>query len=112
MSKRITAANYISKYRKECYQTKTVCVIQLTKMLLLSLVRYFMTIQTRNSGVFASEVVLDGVGLAVGIVDGTNQQIIADVVQVAAVLQPWSGSTDVVSCALATGLQIEKHKQT
>ena len=54
--------------------------------------------------VLASELVLDGVGLTVGAVDGTNQHVVGDVVQVAAVLEPGAGHRDVVGRALALDL--------
>ena len=70
----------------------------------LSHVRVFIVQCTRHCAVLAGQVVLDGVGLAVRVIDGTDQQVVADVVEMTTVLQPRSCSTDVVSGALAASL--------
>jgi hypothetical protein len=44
------------------------------------------------------------VGLFVFIVDGADEHVVGDVVEVASVLEPWTGHGDVISCALALGL--------
>ena len=54
--------------------------------------------------VLAGEVVLDLVGLTVLLVDGTNQHVVGNVVQVATVLQPGTSHGDVVSGGLALAL--------
>jgi len=51
-----------------------------------------------------SELVLDLVGLAVGSVDGTDEHVVRDVVQVATVLEPRAGHGDVVGGGLALSL--------
>jgi hypothetical protein len=58
----------------------------------------------RDGTVLAGEVVLDLVGLAVLLVDGTDQHVVGDVVQVATVLQPGTSHRDVVSGGLALAL--------
>jgi hypothetical protein len=44
------------------------------------------------------------VGLFVFIVDGADEHVVRDVVEVASVLKPWACHRDVISCALALGL--------
>lgn len=58
----------------------------------------------RDGTVLAGEVVLDLVGLAVLLVDGTDQHVVGDVVQVTAVLQPGTSHGDVVSGGLTLAL--------
>jgi len=48
--------------------------------------------------------VLDSVGLAVRNVDGTDEHVVGDVVQVPAVLEPGPGHGDVIRCALTLDL--------
>jgi hypothetical protein len=62
----------------------------------------------RDGTVLAGEVVLDLVGLAVLLVDGTNQHVVGDVVQVATVLQPRTSHGDVVSGGLALALDEDR----
>ena len=57
-----------------------------------------------HSVVLAGEAVLDLVGLTVLGVDGTDQHVVGDVVQVATVLQPWASHGDVISGGLALAL--------
>ena len=57
-----------------------------------------------DSAVLAREGVLDLVGLTVLLVDGTNQHVVGNVVQVPTVLQPGAGHGDVVSGGLALAL--------
>lgn len=59
---------------------------------------------TGNSAELTVGEVLNLVGLAVGGVDGTNQHVVGDVVQVTTVLQPGTGHGDVVSGGLALSL--------
>merc|ERR1719487_1488966 len=59
---------------------------------------------TGNGAELTSGEVLNVVGLAVGGVDGTNQHVVGDVVQVTTVLQPGTGHGDVVSGGLALSL--------
>jgi hypothetical protein len=54
-------------------------------------------------------VVLDLVGFLVGLVDGTNQHVVGDVVKVTTVLQPGTGHGDVVGGGLALGLDEDGH---
>jgi hypothetical protein len=54
--------------------------------------------------VLAGESVLDLVGLAVLSVNGTNQHVVGDVVQVSTVLQPRTGHGDVVGGGFALAL--------
>ena len=58
----------------------------------------------RNGTVRSVEKVLDLVGLAVLSVDGTDQHVVGDVVQVSTVLQPGTGHRDVVGSGLALAL--------
>merc|ERR1719242_1798625 len=58
----------------------------------------------RNAVKFTCHNVLDVVGLAIRIVNGTNEHVVADVIQVTSELQPGSGHGDVVSCALSSSL--------
>ena len=58
----------------------------------------------RHLAELAGVQVLNVVGLAVLSVDGTDEHVVADVLQVATVLQPRSSHGDVVSGALALGL--------
>lgn len=51
-----------------------------------------------------SLLVLDLVGLTVGSVDGTDKHVVRDVVEMATVLQPWTGHRDVVGGGLALSL--------
>ena len=59
----------------------------------------------RDTTVVARQVVLDLVDGIVFAVDGTNQHVVGDVVQVATELQPRSSSTDVICGAFALHLQ-------
>ena len=61
-----------------------------------------------NSAPLASKNVLHLVGLAVGLVDGTNQTVVGDVLKVTTVLEPGTTSRDVVSGALALGLDKDR----
>lgn len=71
---------------------------------------------TGDLAVLASHLILNVVGFlctmvsvkqrmledhTVGVVDGANEHVVGDVVEVTTVLKPWAGSTDVVSGALA-----------
>lgn len=58
----------------------------------------------RDSSIFPCQVVLDLVDGIILTVDGTDQHVVGDVIQVAAELQPRSCSTDVVSGAFALHL--------
>ena len=51
-----------------------------------------------------AHLVLDAVDLAVLRVECANEHVVGDVVQMATVLEPGPGHTDVVSCALALHL--------
>lgn len=66
----------------------------------------------RHAFIFSSELVLDFIDGIILTVHGTNQQIVGDVIQVAAEFQPGPSSTDVVSGALSLHLQHHKTKQT
>jgi hypothetical protein len=63
------------------------------------------TARTGNAAVLAGQEVLDRVGLAVGGVDGTDQHVVADVVQVTAELEPRASHGNVVCGALALDLR-------
>lgn len=52
--------------------------------------------------------VSDLVGLVVGLVDGTDQHVVGDVVEMATVLQPWTSHRDVISGGLALGLDEDR----
>ena len=58
-----------------------------------------------HTSVLPSQLVLDLVHSIVLNVNGTNQQIVGDVVKVTTEFQPGPGSTDVVSGALSLHLQ-------
>lgn len=62
--------------------------------------------------IVSSQLVLDLVDSVILNVHGTNQQIVGDVVQVAAEFQPGPSSTDVVSGTLSLHLQHQKKKET
>lgn len=62
----------------------------------------------RDSSVLSCQVVLDLVDGVVLAVDGTDQHVVGNVVQVAAELQPRSSSTDVVCGAFALHLSRQK----
>jgi hypothetical protein len=70
----------------------------------LSAVLLVITGNVRDGTVVAVERVLDLVGLTVLGVDGTNQHVVRDVVQVTTVLQPGTGHGDVVGGGLTLGL--------
>jgi hypothetical protein len=53
--------------------------------------------------------VLDVVGLAIVDIDGADEHVVGDVVQVAAVLEPGAGGADVVRGALAPDLDQHRH---
>ena len=52
----------------------------------------------RDTSVFASDLVLDLVSLAVLRVDGTDQAVLGDVLEVTTVLEPRTTSGDVIGC--------------
>ena len=62
-----------------------------------------------NSTPLTIGVVLDLVGFLVGLVDGTNQHVVGDVVKVTTVLQPGTGHGDVVGGGLTLGLDEDGH---
>lgn len=51
-----------------------------------------------DSSPFTSKLVLDLVGLTVLNVDGTNQTVLRDVLEMATVFEPWSTGGDVIGC--------------
>ena len=57
-----------------------------------------------DTGPLTSGEVLDLVGLTVGLVGGTDQHVVGDVVEVTTVLQPWTGHRDVISGGLTLAL--------
>ncbi len=57
-----------------------------------------------DTGPLTIGVVLDLVSLTVGLVGGTDQHVVGDVVEVTSVLQPWAGHGDMVSGGLALAL--------
>lgn len=61
-----------------------------------------------NSVVLTSGDVLDLVGLTVGLVDGTDEHVVGDVVQMTTVLEPGTGHGDVISGGLALGLDQDR----
>lgn len=63
-----------------------------------------MTGHVRDASVFSRQVVLDLVDGIILAVDGADEHVVGDVVQVAAELQPRSSSTDVVCGAFAFDL--------
>lgn len=65
----------------------------------------------RNSVIGTGCEVLDLVSLAVGSVDGTDQHVVRDIVQVSTVLQPWSSHRYVVGGGLSLGLDQDRHVQ-
>lgn len=71
-----------------------------------------MASHVRHAFIFSSQLVLDLVDGIILTVHSTNQQIVGDVIQVAAEFQPGPSSTDVVSGALPLHLQHSKTKQT
>lgn len=67
---------------------------------------------TGNSGdgiPLTSGEVLDLVGLTVGSVDGTNQHVVGDVVEMTTVLEPRTGHGNVIGGGLALGLDEDRH---
>ena len=65
-----------------------------------------------DTSVLSCQLVLDLVDGIVLNVDCTNQQIVGDVVQVAAEFQPGPSSTDVVCGALSLYLQQQRKQKT
>lgn len=59
-----------------------------------------------DSSILAGQLVLDFVHRVVLSVDGTDQQVVRDVVQVATEFQPGSSSADVVGGALSLHLTV------
>lgn len=64
-----------------------------------------------HTSIISSQLVLDLVDSIILNVDGTNQQIVGDVVQVTAEFQPGPSSTDVVSGTLSLHLQYQRKKR-
>ena len=62
----------------------------------------------RHTSVLAAQLVLDFVDAVVLNVDGADQHVVGDVVQVTAELEPRPGGADVVRGALALHLQQDK----
>lgn len=67
-----------------------------------------MTGHIRNASVVPCKVVLDLVDGLVLTVDGTDQHVVGDVIEVTTELQPGSGSTDVVGGAFPLHLYRKK----
>ena len=57
----------------------------------------------------AREDVLDAVGGVVDVVDGADEHVVRDVIEVTAEAQPWSGHRDVIGRALALRLEQQWH---
>jgi len=83
---------------------RTLTVVPVTNDNPLDAAGLVVTGSGRDGAELASEGVLDLVGLIVHLVDGTDQHVVGDVVQVATVLQPGTGHGDVVSGGLALAL--------
>lgn len=83
---------------------RALAVVPVTNNDPLDTVLLVITGNVGDSTIFAGKGVLDLVGLAVLSVDGTNQHVVGDVVQMSTVLQPRTGHGDVVSGGLALGL--------
>lgn len=64
-----------------------------------------------HTSVLSCQLVLDLVDRVILNVDGANQQIVGDVVQVTAEFQPGPGSTDVVSGALSLYLRQRRKRE-
>ena len=60
---------------------------------------------SRKEQIKLADLVLDGVHLAVLLVDGGDEEVVGDVLEVAAVLQPGAGGRDVVCRALTSHLE-------
>lgn len=87
---------------------RTLTVVPVTNDNPLNTLGLVVTGDSRDSTPLTIGDVLDLVGLTVGLVDGTNQHIVGDVVKVTTVLQPGTGHGDVVSGGLALGLDKDR----
>jgi hypothetical protein len=83
---------------------RTLAVVPVTNDDPLDAVLLVVTGNIGDGTVLAVERVLDLVGLTVLSVDGTDQHVVGDVVQVSTVLQPGTGHGDVISGGLALAL--------
>jgi hypothetical protein len=83
---------------------RALTVVPVTNNDPLDAVLLVVTGDVRDGTVLSVERVLDLVGLAVLSVDGTDQHVVGDVVQMSTVLQPGTGHGDVVGGGLALGL--------
>lgn len=83
---------------------RALAVVPVTNNDPLDAVLLVVTGNVGDGTVIAVESVLDLVGLAVLLVDGTDQHVVGDVVQVSTVLQPGTSHGDVVSGGLALAL--------
>jgi hypothetical protein len=83
---------------------RTLAVVPVTDNDPLDAVLLVVTGDIRDGTVLAVERVLDLVGLAVLSVNGTDQHVVGDVVQMSTVLQPGTGHGDVIGGGLALSL--------
>lgn len=86
----------------------TLAVVPVTDNDPLDALLLVVTSDSRNGVPLSVGVVLDLVGLTVGLVDGTDKHVVGDVVKVTTVLQPGAGHGDVVSGGLALSLDQDR----
>ena len=87
----------------------TLAVVPVTNDDPLDALSLVVTSDSRNGIPAARRRVLDLVGLLVSFVDGTDQHVVRDVVQVSTVLEPGASHGDVVRSRLALGLDQDGH---
>lgn len=83
---------------------RTLSVVPVTNNNPLNTLGLVVTGNIRDSATLTSKLVSNVVGLAVLSVDGTNQHVVGDVVEMATVLEPRTSHRDVVSGGLALAL--------
>jgi len=83
---------------------RTLTVVPVTNDNPLDALGLVVTSDSGNGTPLAVGEVVDLVGLIVGLVDGTDQHVVGDVVKVTTVLEPGTGHGDVISGGLALGL--------
>jgi hypothetical protein len=87
---------------------RTLTVVPVTNDNPLDALGLVVTSDSGNGTPLAVGEVVDLVGLIVGLVDGTDQHVVGDVVKVTTVLEPGTGHGDVISGGLALGLDEDR----
>jgi len=97
-------ASQVSWFQSSVFTRRTFTIIPVTDNNPWDTLGLVVTSSSWNSIIFASGKVLDLVGFTILGVDGTNQHVVGDVVQMSTVLEPRTGHGNVISSSFALAL--------